>query len=155
MHASDYSWTNLIVKDFLPRCRFLDVIGKCWCLMLCHFRRTWATVRVRRRRVEGLVREHGHPQQPRLLALFFELRRVGRNVVDGARERRLLEIGVVVDWREHVTVPDEVHVHGRRVQDVVARSARVGLDQRDPTLTVPSNCIGNLGGSGATKLRVD
>ena len=51
---------------------------------------------------------------------------------------------MVVEWREHVTVPDEMHVHGRSVDDVVPRSIRVRLNERYPTLTVPANCIGNL-----------
>ena len=51
---------------------------------------------------------------------------------------------MVVEWREHVTVPDEMHVHGRRVDDVVVRPTRVRFYERDPTLTVPSNCIRNL-----------
>ena len=65
-------------------------------------------------------------------------------MVDGASELRFVEIRMVVQWREHVTVPHEMHVHGRRVEEVVARPARVRLDERDPTLTVPSDGVGNL-----------
>ena len=96
------------------------------------------------RNVERLIGEHVRPQRSRFLALLLKLRHARGAVVDGASKLRVPQICEVVEWREHVAMPDEVDVQGRRVQQVLRWPARVSADQRHPIVTVATDCIGDL-----------